>query len=246
MEFWATNLIVIPMPTALIRIYTPDGFVVAADGRSTENPTNRVITDEAQKIFRLGRAIAASLCGSSNLVNPQTHFKFDFVEELLAASQPISPKRYQTLQDYAGELAHRVNRNLELAQQSGNLIFPSIPAYEPEDYGDTITIIWLNGYHNDRAASARVRLSHEGQRLLAPSLRTEPLLLLKPFAYGIQKIADMLVAKDRSVVRYLNVDVDTAHSLDLRIALTFSSAFIDACGGPEAMTYRRTYSRRHC
>src|ERR1039457_7383111 len=41
----------IPMSTAIARIWTSDGFVVAADGRQTNSLTREVMTDSAQKIF---------------------------------------------------------------------------------------------------------------------------------------------------------------------------------------------------
>jgi len=43
------------MPTAIVRVYTNEGFVIAADGRNLNSEaqpgTDPIITDEAQKIF---------------------------------------------------------------------------------------------------------------------------------------------------------------------------------------------------
>src|ERR1035438_6070716 len=73
------SLLFWPMSTAIARIYTQDGFVVAADGRKLNRATGVVASDEAQKIFHLGHQageVSCAVTGVAQLVTERGLFDF--------------------------------------------------------------------------------------------------------------------------------------------------------------------------
>jgi len=70
------------MSTAIVRTYTPEGFVIAADGR-VRNEDGNVVRDQAQKIFPIGgnniRYLAYSISGTAGIPSRDaTEVAFDF------------------------------------------------------------------------------------------------------------------------------------------------------------------------
>ena len=58
------------MSTSIVRIYTPEGFVIAADGRNYNADTKTVVSDSVQKIFpieQMGGRLAYTLTGTCEI-----------------------------------------------------------------------------------------------------------------------------------------------------------------------------------
>jgi len=60
----------VPMSTAIVRTYTSDGFVIAADGRVRGAEDGCVISDTVQKIFPIGGSTPYFLAYSISGVGP--------------------------------------------------------------------------------------------------------------------------------------------------------------------------------
>jgi hypothetical protein len=118
------------MPTAIIRIYTASGFVVAADGRTVNSATGEVTNDQLQKIYQMGNAPSvASFTGGAKLGkvgSDSNEILFDFILELTKAFQVVSSRQHSTLQGYATKIANLVQKKLETAMLGGNIELPSI------------------------------------------------------------------------------------------------------------------------
>src|SRR6266568_644651 len=85
------NRIRVPMSTAIVRTYTPDGFVIAADGRARRAEDGKVETEKIQKIFPIGgsssRFLAYSISGAATIASRDaTEVAFNFVAEIKRAS----------------------------------------------------------------------------------------------------------------------------------------------------------------
>jgi hypothetical protein len=126
------------MSTAIVRTYTSDGFVLAADGRSGDSRTG-IISDAEQKIFSFGgMPLAYSFTGSAVKLGPpgeSTDVVFDFPAEVSRAVQSISSRRHHTLLDYARRIAGPVHRNLWEARQTGRVEYPNLPSRESGESG---------------------------------------------------------------------------------------------------------------
>jgi hypothetical protein len=74
-EFWPPEneqTEIIDMPTAIVKAYTSEGFVIGADGRCTQAESGIVVTDDAQKIFPLSeshRTLAYVFCGTTAITD---------------------------------------------------------------------------------------------------------------------------------------------------------------------------------
>ena len=69
------------MPTAIARIRTDEGFVIAADGRAYDHTAGKVTSDSVQKIFQVkGPPMACSVSGDIKI--DFATFQFDFVLEV--------------------------------------------------------------------------------------------------------------------------------------------------------------------
>lgn len=220
------------MPTAIARIYTPGGFVIAADGLSTNSDTGEVINRSLQKIFRMGNSpLAMSFIGAARLNDGE----FDFIEEVLRASQIISARRFQGLQQYADRIAGLVQRKLMPMLPRRATPLPSIPSMNPQDYGQTILIVHLDGYHNDCPDRVRIRFCHDGNRLLRPHILTEDVMPETLVLSGIDEIGRRILKRDPALLHYIReVKVEQAYPPSLLNAITMSRAVVEACGGPEA------------
>jgi len=87
------------MSTAIARIYTKEGFVVAADGRRLSGKTGDIASDDVQKIFPLVRAgcnMAFSVAGVAQLVSEIGMFDFglETVQAALTIAEAGSPDNY--------------------------------------------------------------------------------------------------------------------------------------------------------
>src|ERR1017187_1690816 len=75
----------IPMSTAISRVYTKDGFVVAADGRAQNSEDGSIISDSTQKIFLINQpniSLAYSLAGTVGITPEKSdNVIFDFYDE---------------------------------------------------------------------------------------------------------------------------------------------------------------------
>lgn len=73
------------MSTAIIRIYTREGFVVAADGRRRRHrPTGdwAILSDSVQKIFPIeeeGRSLAYAMAGAAQIAGEAGQILFDLL-----------------------------------------------------------------------------------------------------------------------------------------------------------------------
>src|SRR5208282_4605383 len=83
----------VPMPTALVRLYTPEGWVIAADGRKSNSKTGET-WDNTKKIFPIiqpGRSLAYAITGDAQICD-HTHknIVFDFLSEAESAVNSLA------------------------------------------------------------------------------------------------------------------------------------------------------------
>lgn len=82
------------MSTAISRVYTPEGFVIASDSRTTINRGE--IIDGCTKIFhidKLGARLAYGIGGVTNITSPDGATVFDFASETTYAVEHPPPHR---------------------------------------------------------------------------------------------------------------------------------------------------------
>jgi len=225
------------MATAITRIYTPEGFVVASDGRVCNSSSGKVIKDDMQKVFLFGNApIAFSFTGAAHLGRADrddtNEVLFDFIAAFSSSVQAISARRYGALDEYIAKVAKRIHRALEDRIHRGNIELPDVHFDEPSENGCTIVDVYVDGYHEERPSKVAIRFFHEDQRLFEPEVRIEPLEPARFMFHGIGEIGRKVVSHDPSLAGYIE-PVYYHDCPTLETAISLSRAFIEACAGPE-------------
>jgi hypothetical protein len=233
----------IPMSTAIVRIYTAEGFVIAADGFSTEDPTGN-----AQKIFPTSTpswtlAFCPSVCAAAMFENKDSKstLRIDFASQCQIAADRMKTSHPQDLNDYARSFSRLftecVREQMDQAQRNGVL--------SPEDFAEWVaaretTILHFSGYFYGIPSLSTVKIIF-GQ--------PEPLITLVPVSeinpkpvrgafFGSKKIQDKLEAgQDRYWDKYrtpdlIKITIQNQGTID--DAVVAARSYIEACSDVKA------------
>ena len=139
----------VDMSTSIVRIYSQDGFVVAADGREYD-PKNDgdILSDNVRKIFPIndpGRSLLYALSGTSKLTLADSDKScldlLRLVQESVSRLAKVTPR---SLWHYAEALS----RTLEYFPEHGDETEP--------------TVMYLDGYYDSRPKRAKITINYDG------------------------------------------------------------------------------------
>ena len=170
----------IPMATAIFSSFTPDGFLVAADGRALRSRDHSIESDSQQKIFELRDQAGVLACSFKGAVvlsptEDSDDVALDLRSACIEAASKLANRSSSDLYGYAMRLAKAVNATIKAAKASGAIRkLESSPVQAPGALGDTIAHFLLAGYYHGRACRAHIRFSHTDQRLNDPAIETPP------------------------------------------------------------------------
>ena len=137
--------------SAIIQTFNEEGFVIAADGRTTAEDRETVISDSTQKIFNVesvGGMLAMSVFGSPD-VDFTNGEQVHLTSEFLKSAEMMCDVQVPDLRSYAVTLCQPVMD--VLLRKSGRNLSPDTqtdignPDFEP---GETICRVLLDGYFN--------------------------------------------------------------------------------------------------
>lgn len=233
--------ITIQMPTAIVRTYCADGFVIAADGMARDQD-NKETSLTKRKIFPFGSdgSMAYSLAGRSMLgPDKGPEIWFNFRQRIDEAVQSVSRSRAGTLTRYAERLSKRIRRELTESCPSGKLPFDEAPSVHPGEIGCTVTDVFIDGYYKGRASSVMVRFSRRYRRFEGEVFTPGP--DLSPgsvFHSGSTVIQNLIKEKDPRFYNdtyFRRLDMSSPHlSDDMLKSIIYSRAYIEACSSDEA------------
>ena len=163
--------------TAIVRTWTPQGFALAADGRSRREGLIR--TEIAQKIFPLESPVgsfAYSISGVAELfIGDSEEVLVSLAEETRRSAESLRGRRTSNLTGYAVRLVRPAYEALKGVWESIDpQSHPSQPSL-PGERGDTILRLSLDGYHSEYPTSVSVRIFHENGALREPEVLPERL-----------------------------------------------------------------------
>ena len=158
--------------TALVRIHTSEGIILAADGRQINSATKEVMSDQQQKIFQIGTAKAAySLCGHVLLGgrrNTLDTIHCDFVTQT-AEQIGDTPVVTGSLIDYARRISLPILESLKNVCAQQDVDLPT--RGDGIGPGVTIVTISLDGYvATNTPEGVDVRFYHEAGVLCEPEV----------------------------------------------------------------------------
>ena len=164
----------VEMPTAIISLYTPDGFMVATDTRKLNydgTPSSTV----NQKLFPIvGTKMAYALWGAAIIAEDDENAKVvvDMVEELKESAERLHGECASDVIEYASLLCASLYEKIVLATQNTAVReFPNAPI-KPGDLGSEIGSVFLFGYYKGKPAEISCGFFHN-DRHMAP-LRPKP------------------------------------------------------------------------
>lgn len=184
------------MSTAIVRVLTCEGFVIAADGRQTDDD-NVVITDSAQKLFNISSAardLVCALCGTTVITEDANVDKFawDLALEVRRASHSVSLRRSKNLEAYTARLCNPINEALRRANKTGRIKKYPCPKSGMDERGTTIAEVMLDGYFDGIPSRVSARFYHEDQKLRDPEITLDSLNIDGYYFHGSGKISAKL------------------------------------------------------
>jgi hypothetical protein len=224
---------IISMSTAIVRTFTPDGFVVATDGLAGMSDDGRVTGTQDPKVFRFGDAddLAFSFAGSVQL-GYMGRVRFDFIQTFEAAVNIHSPDRSNNIMDYASLLATGAQRQLEAKRRSGAIRFTET-SNERDPAGNFIIAgVFIDGYFKGVPARANLIFYHRGQ---VPYVQTAPEgFSSQPIVYGPDEVTKRFES-DPGFSKYKTEPSLSLHSsASLSKEIHLAKCIIEAHGSPEA------------
>lgn len=147
------------MSTAIARIYTPEGFVIATDGRATDPDDGTwFATQKTFSIEQPARRLAYSLAGTA-VVTPKNSKEavFTFASQVQTVAATLAEQKISSLYEYARLLAFGLDARLKEARKVAK-----IPPSQDGDVPST-TQIFLDGYYGKHPKRARIDFIHDDQ-----------------------------------------------------------------------------------
>ncbi len=226
------------MPTAVVRTYSGDGFIVAADGMARDG--NNVTSLQKRKIFPFGSgaSMAYSLAGRTGFGpddRPGILFRFrDLIDE---AGNAVLMDQYGTLTEYAYPLKQNIQRALTEKCSAENIQFDETPSPHPGERGATIAYMFMDGYYKSLESSVTIRF-YRYERRFEADVFTPGIVLGAHFYHGSTRIHDLIQEGDQRFctgpyVRPLEVALPH-FSAAMCGAILYSRAYIEACSSAVA------------
>lgn len=178
--------------TAISRIYTAEGFVVASDSKEINTLKPDEVREDVQKIFPLttpGLALSCAVAGTARLTDADG-VAFDFTKEVSVAGAAIADGKSRSWPEYVAALTRAISKRMDAARQSSSR----------EIFGSVETHIFLNGFYRRHPRSARVLFKHELKQSRSEChVETPEKLML----YGSNKLWPLLFAEDSRFASFI-------------------------------------------
>jgi hypothetical protein len=227
------------MPTAIVRTYYGDGFIIAADGMARDQNNNETRLDKC-KIYALGvgKHLAYSIAGRSKIGPDEgPEIWFDFRERIDGAVASISTSRVSTLTLYAERLKKRICRELTDECSNDKIHFDDAPSPHPGEKGYTLTYVFIDGYYKALESSVIIRFYRLNHRFRG-EVFTPGLFRGAVFHSGSTVIQELIKENDPRFANdkyFRPLDSSLEHlSEDALRAIQYSRGYIEACASAEA------------
>jgi hypothetical protein len=157
------------MSTAIVSVYTHEGFIVGADGMRRDH-TRRELDLQARKIFFIERedeVLAYAWAGATHILDSQNEPAFSF----LATADEVgrSLKVADGFAEYVRAFSAEVTKRLSEAKASDKIA--GYPAVRTKYGKSKMASVLLVGYFRGRPCRAQIVFSHMNQVLLVPTVR---------------------------------------------------------------------------
>ncbi len=157
------------MPTAIVKVYTRDGFIIAGDGRDRSVSTGVVRSDDRQKVFPIenhDRTLAWTIQGTATRFNADTGEAYlDIVGTCKKLIEDMADRKSRhDLNWYASKLKTPIR---EALQSSVEICGPFTDIKSARVF---ICQISLFGYYRGIASESCILFTHENDKVLNPQI----------------------------------------------------------------------------
>jgi hypothetical protein len=181
-----------PVATAIVRKYTPEGFVIAADSRVSNYSTRKPIRDDQQKIFEIGQSLCFCICGYTLFRSDEGEAgdpSFDLNRVVNEVVGGIHSESFRDIREYAELLSRQIWIRLGSACSSGDVELP-LKGVASGAIHPWLTSIYIDGYLNSVPQSAEIRLRRSEDGLDIPEVHSGIRQVMA--ATGSQRIYELL------------------------------------------------------
>ncbi len=225
-----------PMSTAIARIYTPEGFVIATDGRATDPDDGTWFA--VQKLFPIeqpARRLAYILADTVAITRKNSkEIVFDFAQGIVEAIKVTTGTQSRSLYEYARELATVLDVALKCATKAAK-----IPPPDPDIEDWDSTSVFIDGYCGKHPERAHIQFIHDGDDQTIPKISAED---LKHKWWGSKEIASILFDEvDPRLAAYKIAEyrVPAVQPTTLLEAIEMARRYVSAHCDPKALEIDR-------
>ena len=215
---------VVEVSTSIVRIYTPEGFVIAADGRNYNADTKTIISDSIQKLFPIERMdvrLAYTLTGTCELTpKGSNEVIFDMLPWIHESIRAVAENKHKSLWHYAQAVSEAL---IDLPDHASSSVLGD----------EQPTMIFFDGYYNGRPKRAHIKMFYDGQ---VPEVSTEELFPGRPVGVGSSEVNEVLKDKNGVLAKYRTPSLDLREDerTTLSDAIDAARSWISAQCSPEA------------
>jgi hypothetical protein len=189
------------MPTSIVRIHTPSGFVIAADGYATGAAPD---APAAQKVFGLvcpfvKAGVGISGLGNSQFSNEDKELTITFLAECTEVADEVrsTPRADfdEVAKHFTQALAKRINKRIERGRRWGAVSDDDLVAWFADQERNKGTCLHFAGYCRDHpyVALTRVIFGKDGPRVTLEALARIPTGRTEFFFHGSKTVQDLLL-----------------------------------------------------
>jgi hypothetical protein len=199
--------------TAMVSVYTIDGFIVGADGFRMDESTGQVKHASVQKLFSFASGeirLIYGWCGTTQMFNKVGECLFDFIglsESLLTAASRYGANDLPSFLRFIQTGIYALMTNSKLVKGSESHSF---------DLNGELARLLIAGYFNGVPFFADVGVRLHDSKIVLPKIQR--------FCYPLQKSVDVF-----SGSRLAYVGFETTSPENREEALAFVTDYIQAC-----------------
>lgn len=233
-QFWSPcddARIILDMATAIVRVFTSEGFVVGADGRMRDGSTKAIVSDNEQKIFPVSnpdRALVYAFSGTPLIIDDSTGaLVVDMIDSIgKGVARTANTKSHHDITWYVSKLWKEAQDQLIQAKKSADI--GPFQDY-PHDPG-IICHVFFWGYYRNVPVELDLRFTHENQKILRPLLFPTARFKQGWQIYGSQRVGELLVSRDqRFSANWTNAMDPRKQGLTLAEGIEIVQNYIRAC-----------------
>jgi hypothetical protein len=215
-----------PMPTAIVRICTNEGMLIAADGLET-NPNLEPTQVDLQKIYPILNCSSAYAIFGYTIPGSRT---INLIEEAKKSADLLEGTDFDDLALYAEHFSWPIQKLLQSKREDGSIPYFG-PGEERGEPGNTILHIFFFGYIQGVASTVDLRFFHRNSIPSTPSITSVDMKIGRPaWIRGSEVVAEYLFdSKDERFSAYRKCIPDDWKNISISQASEIARDYILAC-----------------